>query len=208
MSTGVAEFQHALGWNAANPLEILVGNDGGLWRSLDAIGETGQPCAATDAAHFQNLNGGLGSLAEVVSLAASGTSQYVMMTGLGVNGTAGVKSGTALVDDWPQILGGYGGPAAIDPRNTANWYVNSEDGVSIYLCSDPSECTAADFGTTPVVTDADVGGDGYLRNATCGALGVHHQRGVCADAVGQPAGRVDVGRRAADADGGTGGNGN
>jgi hypothetical protein len=160
MSAGVDEFQHALAWNAANPLEILLGNDGGLWRSLDAIGETGQVCAATDATHFQNLNGGLGSLAEVVSLASSGTSQYVMMTGLGVNGTAGVKSGSALVADWPQILGGYGGPTAIDPRNTANWYVNSQDGVSIYLCSDPSVCTAADFGTAPVVDDADVGGDG------------------------------------------------
>jgi hypothetical protein len=160
MSAGVAEFQHALAWNAANPLEILLGNDGGLWRSLDAIGETGQPCAVTDATHFQNLNGGLGSLAEVVSLASSGTSQYVMMAGLGVNGTAGVKSGAVLVDDWPQILGGYGGPTAIDPRNPANWYVNSQDGVSIYLCSDPSACTAADFGTTPVVDDADVDGDG------------------------------------------------
>ena len=165
MSAGVAEFQHALAWNTANPLEILVGNDGGLWRSLDAIGETGQACAATDAAHFQNLNGGLGSLAEVVSLATSGTSQYGMMTGLGVNGTAGVKSGAALVTDWPQILGGYGGPVAIDPGNTANWYVNSEVGVSIYLCSDPSACTAADFGTTPVVTDADVGGDGYTMDS-------------------------------------------
>jgi hypothetical protein len=165
MSAGVAEFQHALAWNTANPLEIMVGNDGGLWRSLDAIGETGQPCAPTDATHVQNLNGGLGSLAEVVSLAASGTSQYGMMTGLGVNGTAGVKSGATLVDDWPQILGGYGGPAAIDPHNTVNWYVNSEDGVSIYLCSDPSACTAADFGTTPVVTDADVGGDGYTMGS-------------------------------------------
>ncbi len=160
MSAGVAEYQHALAWNAANPSEILLGNDGGLWRSLDAIGETGLPCAATDAAHFQNLNGGLGSLAEVMSLASSGTSQYGMMTGLGVNGTAGLKSGAVLVEDWPQILGGYGGPTAIDPRNTANWYVNGADGVSIYLCSDPSACTAADFGTTPVVTDADVGGDG------------------------------------------------
>ena len=38
-----------------------------------------------------------------------------MLAGLGVNGTAGVKS-TATVADWPQILGGYGGPVAIDPQ--------------------------------------------------------------------------------------------
>ena len=32
----VGEYQHALAWNAANPLEIFVGNDSGLWRSTDA----------------------------------------------------------------------------------------------------------------------------------------------------------------------------
>ncbi len=56
------------------------------------------------------------------------------MAGLGVNGTAGVK-GTAVTADWPQILSGYGGPVAIDPSNTGNWYVNDQPGVAIYLCS-------------------------------------------------------------------------
>src|SRR5208337_389979 len=68
MSAQVAPYQHALAWSAANPLEIFVGNDSGLWRSMDAIGETGQVCTSTDAGHFQNLNGSLGSLAEVVSM--------------------------------------------------------------------------------------------------------------------------------------------
>ncbi len=49
MSANVAEFQHALAWNAANPDEILVGNDSGLWRSMDAIGESGAACNSTDA---------------------------------------------------------------------------------------------------------------------------------------------------------------
>jgi hypothetical protein len=159
MSAQVAEFQHALEWNTANPVEIFVGNDSGLWRSLDAIGETGPACAATDAAHFQNMNGSLGSLAEVVSMAGSGSSPYAMMTGLGVNGTAGVKNATAVVADWPQILGGYGGPVASDPLNN-NWYVNDQGGVSIYLCTNASGCSPADFGTSPVVSDADTGGDG------------------------------------------------
>ena len=91
MSARVAEYQHSLAWNAANPLEIFLGNDGGLWRSTDAIGETGSPCAATDSTHFQNLNGSLGSLDEVVSLSPVITSQYSLMAGLGVNGIAGVK---------------------------------------------------------------------------------------------------------------------
>ena len=161
MSGQVAEFQHALAWNAENPLEILIGNDSGLWRSEDAIGETGPVCSASDAAHFQNLNGGLGSLAEVESLAGGGLSQYTVMAGLGVNGTAGVKSTSGAIADWPQILGGEGGPVAIDPGNSSRWFVNNQAGVSIYLCNNPGACIPAEFGDGPVVDDADVGGDGY-----------------------------------------------
>lgn len=122
-SAQVGEFQHALAWNPANPLEIFAGNESGLWRSTDAVGESGQVCLASDSTHFQNLNGNLGSLAEVVSLSGI-ASPYVMIAGLGVNGTAGVK-GNAPTEDWPQILGGYGGPVAIDFNADSNWYVNA-----------------------------------------------------------------------------------
>ena len=168
----VGEYQHALAWNAAttSPQEIFVGNDSGLWRSLDAIGETGPVCGSdsnsgnTDASHFQNLNGSLGSLAEVTSLAQVGMTPYTSLTGLGFNGTAGVKSSAGATAEWPQILGGAGGPVAIDPVNSNNWYVNNEEGVSIYQCSQLAPCTPAAFGSTPVVTDADVGGDGWTMN--------------------------------------------
>ena len=160
MSAHVAPYQHVLAWNVANPLEIFAGNDSGLWRSLDAVGETDQVCAATDASHFQNLNGSLGSLAEVVSMSQATVTPYTMMAGLGVNGTAGVQSSTGPVVDWPQILGGDGGPVAIDPTNSEDWYVNNGAGVSIYLCADAALCTPAAFGTGPVVNNADVGGDG------------------------------------------------
>ncbi len=159
MSAQVAEFQHALAWNTANPLEIFLGNDSGLWRSIDAIGESGSACSSADSTHFQNLNGSLGSLAEVVGLPPFATSPYNLMAGLGVNGTAGVKSSGAVAD-WPQILSGYGGPVAIDPTNNTNWYVNDEPGVAIYLCSQSSPCTPAAFGASPVVNNADVGRDG------------------------------------------------
>ena len=160
MSAQVAGYQHALEWNTANPLEIFVGNDSGLWRSTDAIGETGTVCNATDAAHFQNLNEGLGSLAEVESMSQITTSPYTMMTGLGVNGTAGVKNTTGPATVWPEILGGEGGPVAIDPANSSNWYVNNQAGVSIHLCAQTGNCTASAFGASPVVGDADVSGDG------------------------------------------------
>lgn len=52
MSGQVAPYQHALAWNTANPQEIYIGNDSGLWRSTDAVGETGPICSSTDAQHF------------------------------------------------------------------------------------------------------------------------------------------------------------
>jgi len=160
MSAKVGEFQHALAWDGQNPLEIFLGNDSGLWRSLDGIAESGTQCDPLDDTHFQNLNGGLGSLAEVESISQVDTSPYWMMAGLGVNGAAGEKSG-ALTADWPQVLGGYGGPVAIDPTDSSNWYVNDQLGVAIYRCAQPSECTPSSFGSTAVVTEKDVFNDGY-----------------------------------------------
>lgn len=150
----VAAYQHAVAWNPLNPQEVFLGNDSGLWRSLDQVGESGAACGEagnTDAAHFQNLNESLGSLAEVESMAQGGGTPYTMMAGLDVNGTAGVKSTTGAIADWPQILGGNGGPVAVDPVNSSNWYVNNQDGVSIYACTQAGACTPSDFGTSPVV---------------------------------------------------------
>ena len=161
MSAQVGEFQHAIEWSTNNAQEIFLGNDSGLWRSMDAIGESGPVCDASDATHFQNLNGSLGSLAEPESISQLGTSSYTMLAGLGVNGAAGVKGASQPATDWPQVLTGEGGPVVIDPVQTSDWYVNNAPGVSIYLCSQPTDCTPADFGASPIVDDADVGGDGY-----------------------------------------------
>ena len=160
MSAKVAGFQHALAWNPSNPLEVFVGNDGGIWRSNDAIGETGQVCTSADASHFQNLNGDIGSLAEVESFAQSAATPYTMMAGLGANGTAAVKSTSGIASQWPLILSGEGGPVVINPQVPGDWYVNTQPGVSIYACTQGDACTAAGFGTSPVVNDGDVGGDG------------------------------------------------
>jgi hypothetical protein len=165
MSAQVGEYQHALAWNAANPLEVLVGNDSGLWRSEDGISETGAACSASDAGHFQNLNGGLGSLAEVESMSQVGATPYTLMAGLGANGTAGVKGTSGPTALWPEILGGEGGPVAIDPTNPNKWYVNNGAGVSIHLCASAGVCTPAGFGQLPVVSSADAGNDGMTMTA-------------------------------------------
>jgi hypothetical protein len=164
----VGEYQHALEWNASNAQEIFIGNDGGLWRSTDAIGESGTNCAASDANHFQNLNGSLGSLGEVVSLSQTGETPYTMMASLGTIGTAGVNSSAGPTTDWPEILGGEGGPVAIDPVNPSNWYVNNGAGVSIYEGSPPTGSTPGAFAAVVnAATDpgTDVVKDGYTMYA-------------------------------------------
>ena len=160
LSAQVGPYQHAIAWNAANPGDLLIGNDSGLWRSLDGIGETGSVCASTDATHFQNLNTGLGSLAEIESMPPPGLSPYNTLLGLGVNGTVGIKGASAPTAQWPQILSGDGGPVAVDPTNSNNWYVNNGAGVSIHLCSSSGSCSASDFGLSPIVGDSQVANDG------------------------------------------------
>jgi hypothetical protein len=160
LSAQVGPYQHALAWNASNPTDLLIGNDSGLWRSLDGIGETGSVCASTDASHFQNLNTSLSSLAEIESMPPPGLSSYNTMLGLGVNGTAGMKGVSAPTAQWPQILSGDGGPVAIDPSNANNWYVNNSAGVSIHVCSSSSACTPSSFGLNPAVGDSQVANDG------------------------------------------------
>ncbi|KAA6457508.1 choice-of-anchor D domain-containing protein [Acidobacteria bacterium AB60] len=165
MSAQVGPFQHAIGWNEANPLEVFVGNDSGLWRSMDAIGETGAPCSVDDTSHWQNLNGGFGSLAEVESLAAMGQTPYTQLVGLGTNGTAASNSTTEVTHDWPQILSGEGGAVAIDPSNPDNWYVNNGAGVSIHRCPMGAACTPGDFGLSATVGESQVANDGLVMIA-------------------------------------------
>ena len=161
MSAHVAPYQHALAWDPSNVQQIFIGNDSGLWRSADAVSETGSVCSPDDETHFQNLNARLGSLTEVDSISQIGDSPYTMMAGLGVNGTAGVKSTSGPTSTWPQILGGEGGPVAIDPSNALNWYANNSAGVTIHRCSQEADCTPETFGAQPLIDNIDVAGDGY-----------------------------------------------
>jgi hypothetical protein len=93
-------------------------------------------------------------------MSQSEATPYTMMTGLGVNGTAGVKANAISAAPWPEILGGEGGPVAISQGSNPTWYVNNQAGVSIHACTQSAACTPTAFGVSAVVDDADVGGDG------------------------------------------------
>lgn len=161
----VSPAQHAIATLAnagtgALPL-LYVGNDGGLWRSSDGVNQQQTPCSPDDATHFQNLNPGLGSLAEVVSFAQHPTDPATLLAGLGANGTAGF-GGANTAAAWPQIAAGEGGTVAIDQVNPQNWYVSIEAGVSIQTCSNGNACAASNFSGSPTIGYAQVENDASL----------------------------------------------
>ena len=139
---------------------VYLGNDGGLWRSLDGVNQQQAPCSSDDATHFQNLNGGLGSLAEVVSFAESPTDATTLLAGLGANGTA--ATGTTAAGAWPQISTGEGEAVAIDPVNPQNWYASTAEGVNVRFCDVGNACATANFTGSPTIGYAQLEYDASL----------------------------------------------
>ena len=157
----VAPAQHAIGVKTTSGLPLVfVGNDGGVWRSTDGVDEQATPCSADDATHFENLNAGLGSLAEVVSFAQHPVDVGVLLVGLGANGSAATSSAAAGTP-WGQVAAGEGGGVAIDAANPALWYVSTGAGVNVKQCAKGTGCGVGDFvGATVGV--AQVSGDASL----------------------------------------------
>lgn len=154
----VAPSQHAFDATfGANGL-IYFGNDGGLWRTADDVDQQQPACSSDDAAHFQNLNSGIGSLAEVGSFSQDPLDQNVLMAALGAFGTAASQTGSSA---WAQVLDGEGDTNAIDPESPQNWYATSSTiPFAIHLCTQGAACDKAAFGL-PIIGSAQVGNDDY-----------------------------------------------
>jgi hypothetical protein len=162
----VSPAQHAIAVLAnagtgTTPVLRYVGNDGGLWRSTDGVNQQQTPCSADNANHFQNLNSGLGSLADVVGFAQHPTDSATLLAGLGANGTA-ATGGATTSSIWPQIAAGEGGTVAIDPANPQNWYVSTAAGVSIRFCGNGNACAATNFNGLPTIGYTQVNTDASL----------------------------------------------
>ncbi len=159
---GVAGAQHAIATlGAASQALLYVANDGGLWRSTDGVNQQATPCSSDDASHFQNLNGGLGSLAEIFSFAEHPKDANTLLAGVGANGSAGTAAAgsTSL---WGQLAAGEGGTVAIDPAYPLNWYISTTAGVSIRQCSSGAACTTASFAGPPTIGLPQVSNDASL----------------------------------------------
>jgi hypothetical protein len=160
----VAPAQHALAAIAqlsGAPI-LYLGNDGGLWRSLDGVAETGLVCSATDKSHFDNLNASFtGSLAEVVAFAQHPTDPNTLLAGLGTNGSAATTTASTL-SAWPQLSTGEGGYPQLDPNNAANWFLSIGAGVNLSACTLGSACTAANFVPPATIVATQTSNDASL----------------------------------------------
>ena len=170
----VAAAQHAIA-TVAQPSGIplvYLGNDGGLWRSLDGIAETGSVCSSSDNAHFDNLNAAIGaggSLAEVVGFAQDPTAVNTLIAGLGANGSAATSTASALTAStltaWPQLSAGEGGYPSIDPSSPTNWFATIGAGVNLIACPLGSNCAAPDFLPPATIGAPQVNADASLLDA-------------------------------------------
>lgn len=168
----VAPAQHAIAFqtvsdNAAAPL-VFFGNDGGLWRSTDGVNQQATSCSADDATHFDNLNGGLGSLAEVNGLSTHPTDGGIGLVALGALGSAAstTSSTTASFQSvWTQMGTAESSTVQIDQADPRNWLVQSGFGVSLKGCGNGAACTTADFAGAPSIGPAQVNGDAELQDA-------------------------------------------
>ncbi len=165
---GVAPAQHAIAWqvnpsNTAAPF-MFFGNDGGLWRSLDGVNQQRTVCSPNDATHFDNLNGALGSLAEILSLSSHPSDPNILLAALGANGSAAstTSAQASASAPWTQLSAGESGTVAIDQSNGQTWLVQSGAGVALHACTRGSACTAADFSGAAAIGSAQVQNDESL----------------------------------------------
>lgn len=149
---------HALAYQVVNSKALFfAGNDGGVNRTLDAyLGLTSNSCTA-GANAFDNLNAGLGSLAEVNGFAEDPSNLAVMLAGTEDNGSDATTTATTSLS-WSAVNTGPAGPVQINPAKPSEWYT-SNPGVSIQQCTSGATCSEADYQSHQVVSSSTVGED-------------------------------------------------
>lgn len=139
--------QHAIAAVSGAPI-IFFGNDGGVYRSLNAPRLDG-----TCGVLLDDLNSHLGSLAQLVGFSHDANSATALQVGSQDNGTAATTDALA----WNTIGGGDGGYNEISPDST-DW-LNSGNYVDIAHCGAGLGCAAAGAPFSQIVSAASVGND-------------------------------------------------
>jgi hypothetical protein len=140
---------------------MYFGNDGGVYRSLDAYsGLTTGSCGGTN--QFDSLNGTLGSLTQFVSLSQHPTNPDVLLGGTHGNGSPATSSATTNLS-WSNVNNGDGAFTALDHSTPASWFTSHPDvgngHLAIEHCALGIGCHAQDFASDLVVTSYDLNGD-------------------------------------------------
>jgi photosystem II stability/assembly factor-like uncharacterized protein len=110
--TGMHVDHHALWFFPANPMVILKGNDGGLYRSTNG---------GTSWTHFNNL-----PISQFYTVEAHPTEPLKLYGGLQDNGVK--RTTTGGLSDWSNVIGGDGLEVHVDPRSTQVIYAESQFG--------------------------------------------------------------------------------
>src|ERR1700730_5774169 len=144
--------QHAIEFAPGKPQIIYFGNDGGIYRSLNATSLSSGSCGTPNP--FDNLSGTMGSMAQFVWLSQDPGNEQILLGGTQDNGS---PARTTALPAWPEVNLGDGGYNAINPSSPNEWFTAHTD-VSIERCTVGTSCAPASF--TPVVTNATLSGDG------------------------------------------------
>jgi hypothetical protein len=144
--------QHAIAFASGNPQIIYFGNDGGVYRTLNATALSSGSCGGP-LNPFDNLNGTMGSMAQFVWLSQDPSNQNILLGGTQDNGS---PARTAVGAAWPDVNLGDGGYNAINPASPSEWFTAHTD-VSIQRCTLGTSCTPANFSS--IVTNSTLAGD-------------------------------------------------
>jgi hypothetical protein len=158
--------QHWFDFLQSNANIMYFANDGGIYRTLAALNANGVPAScpasppATPLYPFDNLNGTMGSMTQLVWFSQHPSNQYTLLGGTQDNGSPAIDPTNSGPNGltWHSVQGGDGGFNDIHP-NGNDWF-SSFTRVQITHCANGAACTDSQFQT--VVNSAKVGGDSAL----------------------------------------------
>ena len=148
--------QHGIAFPQANAATIYFANDGGVYRSTSNFGTTISGQCGTTPYPVDNLNGTLGSMAQLISLSGDANDPSTLLgstTGNGISATSSTAGG-ANGTTWRTVeIGGYG----VTAINSSGWFASTSGVFNIQTCTNGINCTPADWQF--VVDQAQVQGD-------------------------------------------------
>jgi photosystem II stability/assembly factor-like uncharacterized protein len=137
--------QHAIEFADSNPNIMYFGNDGGVYRTLNASGGlVSGSCSVSNA--FDNLDVNFGSMAQFVSFSVHPTDPSTILGGTQDNGSPAIDAAHAGANGitWQAVATGDGAYNEINPNLPTEWFT-SETHVSVFRCPLGINCSQSAF---------------------------------------------------------------